>query len=209
MSSDIHNPISEYYSGKIIEHGATPRGVDWNSTESQFTRFSQLLKILPESTDSRPSLIDWGCGYGALLDFILERGMGLDYIGLDISPEMIEAAKLKHAHLSEARFHLASSSAIDADYVVASGLFSVKLQCESHKWLEYIKSTIADFDNASCKGFAFNCLTSYSDKDLMREDLYYADPMEIFDYCKKTFSRNVALLHDYDLYEFTVLVRKS
>jgi hypothetical protein len=27
--------------------------------------------------------------------------------------------------------------------------------------------------------------------------------------CKRRFSRNVALLHDYDLYEFTVLVRKA
>jgi len=43
----------------------------------------------------------------------------------------------------------------------------------------------------------------------MREDLYYADPCFIFDYCKRNFSRNVALLHDYELYEFTIIVRKQ
>ena len=42
----------------------------------------------------------------------------------------------------------------------------------------------------------------------MRPDLYYADPCELFDRCKRRYSRNVALLHDYDLYEFTILVRK-
>lgn len=43
----------------------------------------------------------------------------------------------------------------------------------------------------------------------MKEHLYYADPAELFDHCKRNYSRNVALLHDYGLYEFTVLVRKD
>jgi hypothetical protein len=42
----------------------------------------------------------------------------------------------------------------------------------------------------------------------MRDDLYYADPCELFDHCKRQHSRNVALLHDYTLYEFTILVRR-
>jgi hypothetical protein len=57
-------------------------------------------------------------------------------------------------------------------------------------------------------GFSFNCLTAYSDPDKIRPDLHYADPCALFDLCKRKFSRNVALLHDYDLYEFTILVRK-
>ena len=58
-------------------------------------------------------------------------------------------------------------------------------------------------------GFAFNCLTSYSDHDKMRDYLYYADPLAIFDHCKKHYAKDVALLHDYGLYEFTILVRKQ
>jgi hypothetical protein len=52
-------------------------------------------------------------------------------------------------------------------------------------------------------------LTSYSDPDRMRPDLYYANPGEIFDQCKQRYSPQVALLHDYGLWEFTVLVRKD
>jgi len=51
-------------------------------------------------------------------------------------------------------------------------------------------------------------LTKYPDAARMRSDLYYADPGFFFDYCKRNFSRNVALLHDYNLYDFTILVRK-
>ncbi|MBI1854500.1 MAG: class I SAM-dependent methyltransferase, partial [Chloroflexi bacterium] len=66
--------------------------------------------------------------------------------------------------------------------------------------------------NALCsKGFAFNMLTKYSDADRMaqRHDLFYGDPLFFFDFCKRNFSRNAALLHDYGLYDFTILVRKD
>jgi len=42
----------------------------------------------------------------------------------------------------------------------------------------------------------------------MKEELFYADPLYFFDLCKKNFSRNIALLHDYYEYDFTILVRK-
>jgi hypothetical protein len=68
--------------------------------------------------------------------------------------------------------------------------------------------TINLFNQISTSGFSFNALTKYSDKEFMKDYLYYSDPLVLFDYCKKNFSRNVALLHDYNLYEFTILVRK-
>jgi hypothetical protein len=43
----------------------------------------------------------------------------------------------------------------------------------------------------------------------MQDYLYYADPRVLFDHCKTRYSKNVALLHDYGLYEFTILVRKA
>ena len=58
-------------------------------------------------------------------------------------------------------------------------------------------------------GFAFNALSLYSDPDRRRPDLYYADPLYWFDHCKRRYCRFVALLHDYPLYEFTILVRKK
>jgi hypothetical protein len=42
----------------------------------------------------------------------------------------------------------------------------------------------------------------------MKPELYYADPLFMFDHCKKKFSKNVALLHDYEEFDFTIIVRK-
>jgi hypothetical protein len=95
-----------------------------------------------------------------------------------------------------------------ADYSVASGIFSVKLEHNESEWLSYILSTLEDMNEKSIKGFSFNMLTKYSDKEYMKDNLYYADPLFIFDYCKRNFSKQVALLHDYGLYEFTILIKK-
>ncbi|TMG79221.1 MAG: hypothetical protein E6H78_20525 [Betaproteobacteria bacterium] len=67
--------------------------------------------------------------------------------------------------------------------------------------------TIEDLAALSTRGFAFNALTSYSDPQRRRPDLYYADPLDLFDHCKRHVSRLVSLLHDTPLYEFTLIVR--
>jgi hypothetical protein len=95
-----------------------------------------------------------------------------------------------------------------ADYAVASGVFNVKQQAADDEWREYIWETVADLAVLGTRGFAFNALTSYSDADKRRPDLFYADPLEAFDRCKRTYSRFVTLLHDYPLYEFTLIVRR-
>jgi hypothetical protein len=84
----------------------------------------------------------------------------------------------------------------------------VKLDTPNEEWSEYVVHTLGVLDRLGRLGFAFNMLTSYSDADRMRSDLYYGDPCRFFDYCKRNFSKQVALLHDYGLYEFTILVRK-
>jgi hypothetical protein len=45
--ADLLSEVASYYSGKLAEHGETPRGVDWNGEEGQVLRFEQLCRILP------------------------------------------------------------------------------------------------------------------------------------------------------------------
>jgi hypothetical protein len=93
------------------------------------------------------------------------------------------------------------------DYAVASGIFNVRLDAPVEQWRTHVVATIERLAQLSSKGFAFNMLSRYADAEMMRDYLYYADPGECFRLCKERWSRNVALLHDYDLYEFTIMVR--
>ena len=58
----------------------------------------------------------------------------------------------------------------------------------------------------SKKGIAFNFLTKYVDWE--EDNLYYANPSYYFEFCKNKLSKKVSLVHDYDLYEFTIHVLK-
>lgn len=204
MNEKIIEGVSDYYSNKIRTHGNTSNGVDWNSKESQYLRFDKLSSII-NSNDSK--ILDYGCGTGEFVNFLNKKGVNFLYTGYDISSDMIQLAKFEH---KDHRVSFTDNiDEMNFDYTVASGIFNVKLDLVSDsEWEKYIIETIIRINQISKFGFSFNALTKYSDKEYMKDYLFYADPLFLFDYCKLNFSKNVALLHDYDLYEFTLLIRK-
>jgi SAM-dependent methyltransferase len=206
QKNSLMTAIATYYSDKIREHGDTPQGVDWNSEEGQLMRFQQLSKIL--SPEGEFSVNDLGCGYGAFFNFLRNRFSSFSYSGIDVSNDMIKAAQSRYDTYPNARFVLGDEPLEEATHSIASGIFNVRVGASKEDWWSYLVSTLDLLNRFSTTGFAFNCLTSYSDSDKMRPHLYYADPCRVFDHCKRAYSRHVALLHDYGLYEFTILVRK-
>ncbi|ROZ79121.1 trans-aconitate 2-methyltransferase [Ramlibacter sp. WS9] len=198
--------VAAYYSLKLSEHGQTARGVDWNGEEGQAQRFREVCRLVD---GTRPfSVADLGCGYGALYDYLLLQQYNFSYLGVDLSESMIAAARERLRESRTARLLQASAPDVVSDYGIASGIFNVRLGHADDEWSDYVYRTLDELDRTSRLGFSFNCLTKYSDTHRMRPGLYYADPCELFDLCKRRYARNVALLHDYGLYEFTILVRK-
>jgi len=198
--------VKSYFDKRIQEHGASPRGSDWNSETSQNTRFDQLLKVVETKSFS---LLDYGCGYGALADYLDAKDFDVDYYGYDILESAIETARKAHMNKSRRSFFTDKSQLPICDYTVASGIFNFRGEQPFEAWTEYVLGVLTEFNQLSLRGFSNNFLTKYSDADKMRPDLYYADPLFLFDYCKSNFSKNVALLHDYRLYDFTLIVRKD
>jgi len=206
MEKEIKKNIETYYNDKLKLFGATAKGVDWNGDQSQFLRFEQLSKVISKQSDF--SILDFGCGFGSFVDFLNHNQYeDFKYIGYDISSEMLEEGRNKY-NGNNIEFTDDIVGIGGLDYTIASGIFNVKLETKNNDWMAYIKSTLNAINDLSSKGFSFNLLTSYSDKEFMKDYLFYAEPTYFFNYCKEHFSRNVALLHDYDLYEFTILVRK-
>jgi SAM-dependent methyltransferase len=202
--AQLREQVTEYYTTRVEEHGPTARGVDWNSPESQTLRFAQLLKLLPSDPCS---LLDYGCGYGALVDYLADRRLPVTYIGFDSAPAMIARAVALHPPATGAIFVSDEPQLTACDYAVASGVLNVKLSASDDEWNEYMKEVVDRLASLSTRGFAFNVLSRYSDPEKRRPSLHYADPHWWFDYCKRRFAGGAALLHDYPLYEFTLLVR--
>ena len=209
---DLEDALREsraYFTEKIEKFGAVPQGVDFNGPEAQTVRFDQLVRII-EATQ-RFSLIDYGCGYGALLEYLQSRKWDFTYHGYDELDKMIEVARQKHGEAGNVHFTTDETTLPVCDYLIAGSIFNVKFDAPVEAWRDYTLQMLSRMNALCSRAFSFDILTRYSDPDRMalRPELYFADPLFYFDHCKRAFGRDVALLHDYGLYDFTILVRKQ
>ena len=198
--------VERLYSDGIECHGASPMSVGWKDTGSQQLRFFKLAQVLPTGGQSI-SVNDLGCGYGSFFGFLdgvpgvrLER-----YYGYDISEPMLQRAR--EATDQRAELIRAAQPTQVADYSFASGPFNVKGESTDATWQDHVETCVLQLAETSRIGFAFNLLTTYVDYE--QDHLYYADPCAFFDFCKRKISPYVTLVHDYPLYEWTMLVHHS
>jgi len=187
MSERILKQVSAYYTEKIVQNGRTPQGVDWNSLESQQLRFEVLSTVIAEEKNF--SVLDYGCGFGSMYDYFKQKYINFNFTGLDISEVMISEALKLHAKDGSSKWLTGLSNKDVYDFTIASGIFNVKLENTNGDWLKYILDTLHKLNNHTSKGFSFNLLTKYSDKQFMKDYLYYADPLFLFDYCKRNFDQ--------------------
>lgn len=206
-NADVQRAIAHYYTSKIEAHGATPQGVDWKDRDSQRLRHSQFLRLLRE--DRNASIADVGCGYGDFFSFLREQGFTGTYTGYDLAETMIEFAHKLHGTGNDRTWVIGSMPQASTSYVVASGIFNVKQNLPTTVWENYIDETIDQMATMAERGFGFNILSIHSDPERRRDDLFYADPAVYLDRIANRYGRSIALLQDYGLFEFTILVRRG
>lgn len=209
MNNDIYTSISQYFERTLAQHGPTAKGVDWKDEAAQELRFRQLVKVLPDALDEQETLVDFGCGYGQFLSYLKSQNKRCHYVGFDCLPAMIEQAQALFENEERCRFECGNNFNIDCHYLVASGVFNFRGNFSLEDWTDFVLAELSSINAHTKKAFALNFLTAYSDKDRMREDLYYASPEFLLNHCLTSFSRHVALLHDYGAYEFTLIVKKT
>lgn len=206
---ETQKKLNQYFLEKLVTHGATAKGVDYNGEQAQQIRFAELVKVINPVGEF--SVIDYGSGYGAMFEFLHQRGWDFEYYGVDLIEKMVIAGREKYKAFPNTHFTTDEKELPITDYLVAAGIFNIKLDASYDDWQSFVCETLLRMNALCSKGFSFNMLTKYSDADRMaqRPDLFYGDPLFFFDFCKRNFSRNVALLHDYGLYDFTILIRKD
>jgi SAM-dependent methyltransferase len=201
--------IAALYSKNLIDYGRGPKSVGWKDEASQRLRFEKLAGVIDMKTGSEGvSVNDLGCGYGAMFQYLDQMpSLRLTrYYGYDISEEMLAEAKQFVAD-PRTEFIKSPRATHKADYSFVSGTFHVKQEASDELWTDYIKEMLIHLADMSKRGFAYNAITTYV--DWKQEDLYYADPFLFFDFCKRNISRYVSLLHDYPLFEWTMIVHKE
>jgi len=90
FSAHDQERMNDFYDSKVRSHGVnTPQGLSWISDHTQKTRF----KVLSEIGDlNNKSILDVGCGFGDLYQYLSNRFHGFLYTGIDVTSLMIETA---------------------------------------------------------------------------------------------------------------------
>jgi hypothetical protein len=205
--STLESAVTRYYSRAIEEYGPTHRGVDWSSCASQELRFATLLQGVDWS--GQPTLLDFGCGCGALAHHLDRLSIECDYVGYDIAPAMIDAAVRSHGQHDARRFTSDRDELERADIVIASGVFNVKLETPRMTWAHHAGDAIVRLGQLARRRVAFNMLPAASAQELERDDLYYANADAVARYCRAVIGGEVSLLEGYGLWEFTVVVERQ
>ena len=203
----IKKSITDYYTEKYLQFGDSPKGVDWKNLETQQLRLKIIVDELCYVKTRSFSILDVGCGTGALYESLKERIKdSFSYTGVDYVSKMLEVAVEKYKVYKNVKFYNMELKNIleKFDFVVASGIFNVKMTIREDEWISNMKETLKLMFSHCTKAMVFNVLTNLV--DYTEDRLFYSDPNYMLTFCQNNISRFIKLNHGYHLYEYTMTV---
>jgi SAM-dependent methyltransferase len=202
--------IAGVYDWNQMIFGPCPKSALWHDKKSQLKRFKVFSKIFDKEDKKNQNIFinDFGCGYGAFFEYIKNKKeiKNGKYFGYDISRKMVDEASKIHKD-DRAQFFFSDIPFYKADYSFASGTFGFKPDIKDEKWKEYVKSLVLEMAKKSKKAIGFNMLDINAPKDIKKEGLFYADPLEFEEYCKKNISKDTKIIKGYIPIDWTIFVR--
>lgn len=203
MDADDKVLIRERYKDRLLQYGPGIKALASGTEERRAIRFGVLSEV---GISEGASLLDVGCGFADYYAYLKDRGVNVRYTGIDIVPELIEAAREAHPHLDLQVRDLQEEPYPESsfDYVVCSQVFNLHLGDGKNENL--VRDMLRLMYRTARQGVAADFLTSYV--DFKQDQLHYYSPEEIFAYAKQL-TRRVALRHDYPLFEFCVYLYPS
>ncbi|HZQ72216.1 MAG TPA: class I SAM-dependent methyltransferase [Burkholderiales bacterium] len=199
------NSTTRWYATHIRRYGYGYRALGFGRRSSQEKRFGALLGL--GSFHGR-SLLDAGCGFGDLLEWLQGRGVRPQYTGFDLCAPMIERCRKRFAAQgSSARFLVADALGFEPeagpyDYVVASGIFGLAARGTRAR----IRPTLERLFALCRRGLAVNFLSARAPRRSAAR--VYVDPAEMLE-LGLGLTPAARLDHSYLPNDFTLLLYRT
>lgn len=176
-----------FYNRHLKDFGDAPQAVRWTPV-GQLRRYETLLEVAGNFSGKR--ILDFGCGKGDLYGFIKERGIAINYCGIDINKNLIALAKGKYP---EAEFILIDIEEEeferDFDVIFVCGVFNLRVAGVEVSMQNVLKKLF----RLCREALHVNALTYYVAQ--RNVELFYVKPEEILKFAITELSPSVSLMH--------------
>ena len=170
----------------------------WGSRDSQKVRYEVLMRELPLHG---ATVLEVGCGFGDFIDYAAAQGLTLGrYVGVDVSPRIIAAAKARHPAAEFAVLDvLLDEPPLQPDFIIASGIMAVAVD----GYEEYVLRTLRRFQSLCQRGFGLNFLSTCSKQpDRVSK---YVEPAWVLGLFQRELDWRCRIIHDYRPNDFTLI----
>ena len=164
--------LTRYFNHRITQFGPTIEGLQWQSRDSQETRYNVIKHHLP---NQKSSLLDVGCGCGDFFHYLKKHQLPFHYTGIDVSANMIISAQESYP---SGIFKCLSLEEISInhsfDYVVASGTFNIRM----YDYQNYLINQLKIMINITKKLMIINFLShKVAHRSQSKQFIYHNPPI--------------------------------
>ncbi|MFX1314072.1 MAG: methyltransferase domain-containing protein [Promethearchaeota archaeon] len=197
------------YSNRYKNLGFSPKSLGWGCKEDQLERFQVIFNHVDLEGKT---VMDIGCGFADLYLFLTEKGVKLNYIGVDIVPDFINYCKDKFPNQKffNKNIMYQTNELPKADIVISLGTLNFKL--ENNLNFEYSKFFIKEAFELTKELLIVDFLSEYRTPDYPKEDfVFYHQPEEVIKFAMKL-TNNISIIHNYrpiPQKEFMILMEKK
>ncbi len=191
--------INSRYNDLLNRHGISPKAVGWPKL-----RHDLRFKIFSETFGLKGhSILDFGCGYGLLFDYLKRSKVDVRYTGVDINSRFIKLAREKYP---DGQFicgnFLKNPPQKTFDFVLCSGVHNIRMKDND----AFLRDSISLFWGLSAKGCAVNFLSDHV--QYRSSESNHSGPYEVMKEAYK-YTNRIVLRNDYMPFEFTLFVWKE
>lgn len=177
-----------FYNRHLKDFGDKPQAVGWTAG-GQLRRYETFLNIAGDLSGKK--ILDFGCGKGDFYGFLKDRGISVNYSGIDVNENLIKLAMSKFpetefiaADIEESGFNR------EFDLIFICGVFNLRIAGVEESMKNVLKILFR-----LCRGALYvNLLTYYVPQRSVEP--FYVKPEEILYFAITELSRSATLRHE-------------
>lgn len=190
--------IIERYNKRFQQFGVSIETLNSGREAHRQLRFDILRQVGISSGDS---VLDLGCGFGDFVLYCRNKGLEIDYTGIDINPVLIAEARKRFPGVKFEVIDLQKDKPGMFDWVISTSSFNLSLEGEDN--YKFVEDVLRKSYSSARKGVAIDFITDYVEFRGNDKDVFYYSPEKVFSIAKKI-SKRVCLRHDYPLFDFCI-----